>query len=232
MTVERGPHTGTAKCYARGNKQSGPRSLHQQGPEAYRSTRWRVNLMNASLATSADMAAIAELVKALEDHTQYCTLTDTTCADCRLAKDKRILNRIALAKAERASIAWFIDRHQDVCVYCGCGAEDEDHLVPKPWTGRIARRFVATVPACHDCNIRLGASLEPTISGRAKVISDSLTRRYAKQLRIEDHDDEWYQEFSYKMRISLKAIQAHRSLIRSRILTLETGGAPCDPLCA
>src|SRR3990172_726772 len=39
-----------------------------------------------------------------------------------------------------------------VCIYCGRRAATRDHLLPEPWTGRTARGFGATGPACGACN--------------------------------------------------------------------------------
>ena len=69
-----------------------------------------------------------------------------------------------------------------VCVYCGFPAGTKDHLVPRAWTGETRRQRVAVVPACADCNSRIGAFGSANVSERRKHAQASIRRRWSSVL--------------------------------------------------
>ena len=65
-----------------------------------------------------------------------------------------------------------------VCVYCGNPAGTKDHLLPRNITGNTWRHLVAVVPACADCNSRIGDRVEPNVAERRKIAQLSIERKY------------------------------------------------------
>lgn len=165
----------------------------------------------------------------LDWHAQTCDLGVRNCADCALYRDRAARHALATARSEHAAIAGWIDHHPDACVYCGDYATHVDHLVPRPWTGNAVRRFVPTVPACADCNTRIGAAHVFTIAGRAEVSAESLHRRHRRQLRIPDRSDVELDEYDGAMRHNIRAAQVRRQHLRRRLMVLDAGGAPFVP---
>lgn len=104
-----------------------------------------------------------------------------------------------------------------------------DHLVALPWTGSEARHFVPTVPACHDCNVRIGDDLSTTIVGRCEPAAASLMKSYHKQLEIPDRTPKQLAEYGKQLRAKIAGAQAIRREIRRRLVVLEAGGAPYVP---
>lgn len=72
------------------------------------------------------------------------------------------------------------------CVYCGEGCGGVDHLLPEPWTGEAARHLVAVVPACGNCNSRIGDFPSPNVSARRKRAQVSIERSN-KRLLLRPH---------------------------------------------
>lgn len=68
------------------------------------------------------------------------------------------------------------------CVYCGEGASGVDHLLPEPWTGNALRHMVAVVPACGNCNTRIGDHPSPSVAVRRKVAQLSIERHSRRLL--------------------------------------------------
>ena len=75
------------------------------------------------------------------------------------------------------------------CVYCGEGSTGVDHLLPEPWTGLAERNMVAVVPACANCNGRIGDHPSPNVSVRRKVAQLSIERN-AKGLLLRPRKTE------------------------------------------
>lgn len=63
-----------------------------------------------------------------------------------------------------------------VCAYCGDGAGTKDHLLPRPLTGDALRQLVAVVPACGNCNSRIGDLPSPNVSERRRKAQLSIER--------------------------------------------------------
>lgn len=71
-----------------------------------------------------------------------------------------------------------------ICVYCGELGGSKDHLLPKPWTGLARRQWIATVPACIECNSVISDFGAFSIGERREYAHRKLRIRYAKVLRI------------------------------------------------
>lgn len=174
-----------------------------------------------TVSDSSDVESI------LANHARWCQLGERNCVDCRAARDPQTIRAVTVANIERTVYGSWIDAHDWLCVYCGAFSEHRDHLVPKPWTGTTARKFVPVVPACSDCNLRINDSPRFTIAERAEIVASSIRRKFSKDLRIPDRDDEWFADFGYRMQRSLLAAQARRRELRRRLIVLDSGGAPC-----
>lgn len=165
-----------------------------------------------------------DLQAALEEHGSWCELGDR-CADCRLKRDVRAQGALSTARREMVALEPWLRAHPELCVYCGEPSEHADHLVPLPWTGAATRRFVPTVPACGDCNLRINDALEPTVAGRCAIVADSLRRKYGKKLHIPDRTEAQIREFEGRMRHDIRAAQSRRQVIRRRLMHLDAAGA-------
>jgi hypothetical protein len=82
-----------------------------------------------------------------------------------------------------------------VCIYCGMPGRTRDHLLPVTSTGRAARRFVATVPACGQCNSIIGDRGSANITVRRRLAHDGIRRRHAANLATRDWSPEELAEF-------------------------------------
>jgi len=81
------------------------------------------------------------------------------------------------------------------CIYCGEVAEEADHLVPKPISGTLVRRWVPTVPSCQSCNRTLRDFPVPIVAARAAHVALQLRRRHkvrtVEELEQSPIPDEW-----------------------------------------
>jgi hypothetical protein len=81
------------------------------------------------------------------------------------------------------------------CYYCGEIATSVDHVPPKAtrykWESLGIYRFhlYRTVPACHECNIGLGAHCPNRIDERKRWLKRWLANRYRKVLRMPEWTD-------------------------------------------
>lgn len=197
--------------------------VNEVTPAALPTLRGPASIGGADVST----LALDDLLDELASHVSICEIGARCCADCRLARDVTTQSAISIARSEYETVLPWIRRWRDICIYCAEVAEHRDHLVPEPWTGPIARAFVPTVPACADCNVRIGDTNVHTIGGRAEIVASSLRKKHAKSLLIPDRDDDWFLEFSFRMAENLKASQAQRRALRRRLIILDAGGAPC-----
>jgi len=79
-----------------------------------------------------------------------------------------------------------IDYPAGICVYCGSPAGTRDHLIPRGRTGDTVRRLVAVVPACADCNSRIGAAYAVSVTERREIAHASLRKRFRGILAVPD----------------------------------------------
>lgn len=110
-----------------------------------------------------------------------------------------------------------------VCVYCGRPADTKDHLIPRPVSGDTMRRFIATVPACRQCNTLLSATLTASITERRQEAHARLRRHHRKVLRTRTFTTEELSEFGPMLRADIVSSVA----LKAEILTLFDW--PTDP---
>lgn len=104
-----------------------------------------------------------------------------------------------------------------LCVYCGWDADTVDHVLPRTWTGDAARRFVPTVPACLDCNVRIGDRFAPTLAERRQIVFESLERKHRKLLRVAPWSDDDLAELGPRLRHELECREALRRMVKYRL---------------
>lgn len=167
-----------------------------------------------------------ELDAYLEAHAETCEIHVARCDDCRLKADREAKSAIHVARSEVEQLPPLDD---DICTYCGEPATDNDHLVPLPWTGPGARRFVPTVRSCRNCNQTLNDVPIFTIAGRCEHIAAHLRKRHRKQLAIPDRARAELNDYGHKMRTNLLAAQSRRQALRRRLIILDAGGAAFVP---
>lgn len=71
-----------------------------------------------------------------------------------------------------------------VCVYCGMPGYTKDHLLPVTFTGDAARRFVAVVPACTECNSGIGDRCGHRITERREEAHRHIRKKHRKKLEL------------------------------------------------
>lgn len=114
----------------------------------------------------------------------------------------------------------------EACVYCGDVYTDQDHLLPRTWTGKGQRYITPTVPACGQCNRILSDHFIPRIHERAAHILHKLRTKYRRELSIKKWEAEELKDMSYKLRLKVEAAEEIRNALRSRVEVLECGGLP------
>lgn len=116
-----------------------------------------------------------------------------------------------------------------LCVYCGWDADSIDHLLPRPWTGETGRRLSPKVPACKDCNARIGGRHAPTIEERRSLVWDSLERKHRKLLAATTWHDDELKRLGPHLRASIEAREALRRIVSFRLDNLARDeGSPLD----
>ncbi len=114
-----------------------------------------------------------------------------------------------------------IERFRDLCmcVYCGEHATDREHVVPKSLGGSW------TVPSCRECNSLIGASLQPSLSERRKVIARKVKARYRKVLRVPEWDREEVSELGPILRLAIAEMNEARLIVLERLEFMQRCGA-------
>lgn len=79
-----------------------------------------------------------------------------------------------------------IDYPEGVCTYCGDPAGTRDHLMPRGRTGETLRKLIAVVPACGNCNSRIGDAYAVSVTDRRAVAHASILRAYKRLLAVPD----------------------------------------------
>ena len=146
------------------------------------------------------------------------------CDECLTDRPRERADRYRLIRANviAKDAAERLRRHPNVCVYCGDLADHADHLVPRTWTGDALRELVLTVPACADCNVRIGDYCDPEIAARCEVVTNSLRRKHKKlltQLPLGDLNGT-----EGKLKSALMARRHLRATVIGRLAVLAAGG--------
>jgi hypothetical protein len=103
------------------------------------------------------------------------------------------------------------------CVYCGEPAEDRDHLLPEPATGKALRALVLTVPACHECNAFISDLPTANITKRREKAHEQIARKYAKVLKSVDRTEEDMEDYGPGLRTFLEGQAIEKQRIRARL---------------
>lgn len=111
-----------------------------------------------------------------------------------------------------------------VCIYRGFPAGTKDHLIPRGLSGESARKtIVAVVPACAECNSRIGAAPTFNVSRRRELAHSRIKRSKRSILSAPDWTDEDLKEFGHELR---SHIVKRRDEKRATVSRLEW---PDDP---
>ena len=105
----------------------------------------------------------------------------------------------------------------NVCVYCGEGCGGVDHLLPEPWTGKAQRHLVAVVPACMNCNARIGDYPSANVAKRRKVAQLSIERHNRQLLLRPRKTAEDMAGLGYVMRTVAEKNNIKADRIRARL---------------
>ena len=104
-----------------------------------------------------------------------------------------------------------------VCVYCGQRAGTKDHLIPRAWSGETARRGVAVVPACGECNGVLSDVGIWSINARRAVAHIRLMRKHRRVLAYINYSPEELDEFGPGLRSSIEEGAARKADLLERL---------------
>lgn len=104
-----------------------------------------------------------------------------------------------------------------ICTYCGEYADTQDHLLPATFTGKAVRRHVLTVPACGQCNSRIGDAYAPSITERRAIAQNGLRRKYFRLLQSFDYTDEELEEFGHAMKSSVLRARDEKTRLLRRL---------------
>lgn len=111
-----------------------------------------------------------------------------------------------------------------VCVYCGMPGYTKDHLLPVTLTGEAVRKFVAVVPACHECNSAIGNRCGHRISERREEAHLRIRKKHRKTLEAGKR---WTKSELAELGPNLRSM-VERSL-EQRAVLLERLAWPHDP---
>jgi hypothetical protein len=111
----------------------------------------------------------------------------------------------------------------DVCVYCGEGCGGVDHLLPEPWTGAAMRHLVAVVPACANCNSRIGDFPSPNVAKRRQRAQLSIEHAHKRLLLRPYRDAAAMDGLGYAMRTVAEQNNLKADRVKARL------GWPLDP---
>jgi len=106
------------------------------------------------------------------------------------------------------------------CRYCGEPADTRDHILPVTVTGKSARKFVPTVPACNHCNTTLGALYLPSVRQRRAYLFDQFQTKYRRLLKIPPWATAELGELGPKLRRQVVADINRQKVAKRRIRTL------------
>lgn len=108
-----------------------------------------------------------------------------------------------------------------VCVYCGFPAGTKDHLVPRTWTGDTRRSAVAVVPACGECNSRIGTDGSASITERRAIAHAGIRKAKRAVLSAPEWSAEELAELGPSLRQHVEAKQATRRATLARFMWPE-----------
>lgn len=136
-------------------------------------------------------------------------------------------DRIARLKLVGGLYRYHAPYGDDVCVYCGEYATTHDHVTP---TGYVAslhddidtlRRKLGngliTVPACKDCNTRLGTFIGHSVSHKREELKRRLRRKFSRLLGSYDWSDKEVEGLGRSLQSFVLAQESKRRLVERRL---------------
>lgn len=110
-----------------------------------------------------------------------------------------------------------IDYPEGVCTYCGDPAGTRDHLMPRGYTGNTVRQVIAVVPACGNCNSRIGDTFAVSVSERREVAQASIHKSYKRLLAVPDKTPEDLRTLGPTLRTVARQNNLKREWLRGRL---------------
>lgn len=111
------------------------------------------------------------------------------------------------------------------CGYCGDNADTIDHVPPlaslDAFEASGQRPECIAIPACRDCNTRLGKIPAPTLPRRRKILLTKLQRKYKSILRKVVWDEEELQELGNNLKSYIEAAENRRQWVLERLRILR-----------
>jgi hypothetical protein len=104
-----------------------------------------------------------------------------------------------------------------VCIYCGNPGGTRDHLLPEPITGGALRGLVAVVPACGNCNSRIGDYPSANVAERRRKAQLSIERGSARLLLSPHKTDADLMELGHLLRTVAIKNNRKREVVRLRL---------------
>jgi len=105
--------------------------------------------------------------------------------------------------------------HAPWCVYCGSAPQTDDHFPPVAYTGPTSHGLI--LPACSECNSRLGSAHPNRFFDRAALAKENIRRKYRKILAVPDWSEDELEEMSTKFAIQLAATQRLKRDVQKRL---------------
>lgn len=112
----------------------------------------------------------------------------------------------------------------ELCVYCGEPATDQDHVLPRVFRRMVeavgmmyTRDLPDTVWACHECNLIAGANVFHTFEEKRTYIQRRLYAKYKDLLECSDWTDIDYSSCGYILRTYIKTQQVKVKALRRRL---------------
>jgi len=115
----------------------------------------------------------------------------------------------------------------DVCTYCGDPATTLDHVMPisrlaaaGDMLATVIQKYphaLVIVPACRDCNCRLGGVVCRSISEKREILKKKLRIKHKRLLGSYDWDDEELSQLGHSLRTYIKAQEIKREWVLQRL---------------
>ena len=104
-----------------------------------------------------------------------------------------------------------------VCIYCGVPWEVEDHALPYSAKDAFDPFTRYLVPACKECNVVLGSSIQHLLSTRITVAKERLRSRYLKLLQMPEWSQRELEEMSPEFQASILQNLELKNIILNRL---------------
>lgn len=122
-----------------------------------------------------------------------------------------------------------------ICAYCGYGATEIDHTVPRHHVNEHRRAYLnhwfPKVPACAECNGWLNGRIIATFSERKRLVAVKLRKKYKSALLAQAWGDDEIDELGRGLRSKIEKAKKVGRLSDRRIAYADfppTHGIPDD----